>query len=30
MARLLRNVQADLVRREPGALQYEITLEPAE
>ncbi|HMI23677.1 MAG TPA: GNAT family N-acetyltransferase [Streptosporangiaceae bacterium] len=26
MARLLRNVRADLVRREPGALQYEITL----
>ena len=26
MARLLRNVQADLVRREPGALQYEIML----
>ena len=30
MARLLRNVRADLVRREPGALQYEITLGPAE
>jgi RimJ/RimL family protein N-acetyltransferase len=30
MARLLRNVQADLVRREPGALEYEITLGPAE
>ena len=30
MARLLRNVRADLVRRERGALQYEITLEPAE
>jgi RimJ/RimL family protein N-acetyltransferase len=26
MAALLRNVRADLVRREPGALQYEITL----
>jgi RimJ/RimL family protein N-acetyltransferase len=26
MARLLRNVRADLVRREPGALQYEIML----
>jgi RimJ/RimL family protein N-acetyltransferase len=26
MARLLRNVRADLVRREPGALQYEIVL----
>ena len=26
MARLLRNVQADLVRREPGALRYEIML----
>jgi|SRR6478672_8852076 GNAT superfamily N-acetyltransferase len=26
MARLLRNVQADLVRREHGALQYEIML----
>ena len=24
------NVRADLVRREPGALQYEITLGPAE
>jgi RimJ/RimL family protein N-acetyltransferase len=30
MARLLRNVRADLVRREPGALEYEITLGPAE
>jgi RimJ/RimL family protein N-acetyltransferase len=30
MARLLRNVRADLVRHEPGALQYEITLGPAE
>jgi RimJ/RimL family protein N-acetyltransferase len=30
MAGLLRNVRADLVRREPGALQYEITLAPAE
>jgi RimJ/RimL family protein N-acetyltransferase len=30
MARLLRNVRADLVRLEPGALEYEITLEPAE
>jgi RimJ/RimL family protein N-acetyltransferase len=30
MTRLLRNVRADLVRREPGALQYEITLGPAE
>lgn len=30
MARLLRNVRADLVRREPGVLQYEITLGPAE
>jgi RimJ/RimL family protein N-acetyltransferase len=28
MARLLRNVRADLVRREPGALQYEIMLGP--
>ena len=26
MARLLRNVQANLVRREPGALRYEIML----
>jgi RimJ/RimL family protein N-acetyltransferase len=26
MARLLRSVRADLVRREPGALQYEIML----
>jgi RimJ/RimL family protein N-acetyltransferase len=30
MARLLRNVRADLVRHESGALQYEITLGPAE
>jgi RimJ/RimL family protein N-acetyltransferase len=30
VAGLLRNVRADLVRREPGALQYEITLGPAE
>jgi RimJ/RimL family protein N-acetyltransferase len=30
MAGLLRNVRADLVGREPGALQYEITLGPAE
>ena len=30
MAGLLRSVRADLVRHEPGALQYEITLEPAE
>ena len=30
MAGLLRNVRADLVRRERGALQYEITLGPAE
>jgi RimJ/RimL family protein N-acetyltransferase len=29
MAGLLRSVRADLVRREPGALQYEITLAPA-
>jgi RimJ/RimL family protein N-acetyltransferase len=28
MAGLLRNVRADLVRREPGALEYEITLGP--
>ena len=27
---LIRPVRADLVRREPGALEYEITLEPAE
>jgi RimJ/RimL family protein N-acetyltransferase len=30
MAGLLRNVRADLVRRERGALHYEITLGPAE
>ena len=30
MAGLLRNVRAELVGREPGALQYEITLGPAE
>jgi RimJ/RimL family protein N-acetyltransferase len=30
MAGLLRHVRADLVRRERGALQYEITLGPAE
>jgi RimJ/RimL family protein N-acetyltransferase len=30
VAGLLRNARADLVRREPGALQYEITLETAE
>ena len=30
MARLLRNARAHLVRREPGALQYEIILGPAE
>ena len=30
MARLLRNIRADLVRREPGALEYEIMLGPAE
>ena len=30
MAGLLRNARADLVRREPGALQYEITLGAAE
>jgi hypothetical protein len=30
MAGLLRNVRADLVRREPGALRYEIILGPAE
>ena len=30
MAGLLRNVRADLVRREPGALRYEIMLGPAE
>jgi RimJ/RimL family protein N-acetyltransferase len=30
MAGLLRNAQADLVGREPGALQYEITLGPTE
>jgi RimJ/RimL family protein N-acetyltransferase len=29
MAGLLRKIQADLVRREPGALEYEITLAPA-
>jgi RimJ/RimL family protein N-acetyltransferase len=29
MAGLLRNVRADLVRREPAALEYEITLGPA-
>jgi RimJ/RimL family protein N-acetyltransferase len=29
IARLLRNIGAGLVRREPGALQYEITLVPA-
>lgn len=27
---LIRPVRADLVRREPGALEYEITLRPAE
>jgi GNAT superfamily N-acetyltransferase len=30
MARLLRNVRADLVRREPGALRYDLTLGPPE
>jgi RimJ/RimL family protein N-acetyltransferase len=30
MARLLRNIGADLVDHEPGALRYEITLGPAE
>ncbi len=30
VAGLLRNVRADLVRREPGALRYEIILGPAE
>jgi len=30
MAGLLRNMSADLVRREPGALEYEITLAPSE
>jgi hypothetical protein len=30
MAGLLRNVRANLVRREPGALRYEIMLGPAE
>jgi RimJ/RimL family protein N-acetyltransferase len=30
MAGLLRAVRADLVRREPGALRYEITLGPAD
>jgi RimJ/RimL family protein N-acetyltransferase len=30
VAGLLRNVRADLVRREPGALQYEIMLAPVE
>jgi len=30
MAGLLRSVRAGLIRREPGALQYEITLGPAE
>jgi hypothetical protein len=29
MAGLLRKVRADLIRHEPGALRYEITLEPA-
>ena len=30
MAGLLRNVRADIIRRERGAVQYEITLGPAE
>ena len=30
MARLLRSVRADPVRREPDALEYKITLGPAE
>jgi RimJ/RimL family protein N-acetyltransferase len=30
MAGLLRNVRADLVRREPGTLKYEITLAPSQ
>jgi len=30
IAGLLRAVRADLVRREPGALRYEITLGPAD
>ena len=30
LIRLIRPVRADLVRREPGALEYEITPGPAE